>query len=115
MSDVTTRQHVISRDEIQAIADRIAARFNPHKIILFGSQARGDWHPHSDVDLLVIIDDNDQGADPAVEIALAIPHRFPIDILVRSPQKLTERLQMGDSFLRDIMDNGVILYERPGH
>jgi len=46
----------VSRDEelLQTITNRIAEAINPQKIILFGSWARGEGGPHSDVDLLII-------------------------------------------------------------
>jgi predicted nucleotidyltransferase len=102
----------ISSEEIHAIARQIAQKFNPNKIILFGSYARGNYHAFSDVDLLVVLEKNQNGVDPEIEVALSVPHKFPMDILVRSPQEVSQRLQMGDSFLRDIMERGVILYER---
>ena len=47
-----------SQSEIQALADKIAREFQAEKIILFGSHARGDAGPDSDVDLLVIMPRN---------------------------------------------------------
>jgi predicted nucleotidyltransferase len=105
---------MITQEQIRAVADQIAQKFDPIKIVLFGSYARGESHPFSDVDLLVILDDGHDGGDPEVEVALSVPHPFPMDILVRSPKQLTHRLRMGDTFLRDIVDRGVVLYERPG-
>jgi uncharacterized protein len=40
------------------LIQRIVQRFDPQRIILFGSQARGDAGPDSDWDLLIIVDDN---------------------------------------------------------
>ena len=103
----------ISREEIRAVADQIAQKFNPQKIILFGSYARGTAHPFSDIDLLVVLDNNAPGRDPEIEVVLSVPHKFPMDLLVRSPQEIVNRLRMGDTFFQDIMEQGVILYERP--
>lgn len=111
---VTKSLRPISQEEIRALADQIARKFNPHKIVLFGSYARGNYDPFSDVDLLVVLEKNQKGVDPEIEVALSVPHKFPMDILVRSPQELAARLKMGDTFLHDIITNGVVLYERPG-
>jgi uncharacterized protein len=46
---------VASITEIQELADNIARQFTPERIILFGSYARGDAGPDSDVDLLVVM------------------------------------------------------------
>jgi len=62
--------------------------------------------------LLVILEKKPD--DIEIEVALSVPHKFPMDILVRSPQELADRLQLGDTFLRDIIEQGITLYERPG-
>ena len=41
-----------------ALLDAVVAYFNPRRVILFGSRARGDAGPDSDHDLLVIVDDD---------------------------------------------------------
>ncbi len=38
---------------------------------------------------------------------------FGVDILVYSPERLDQRLTWGDSFSRDIVERGIILYESP--
>ena len=52
-TEITEKQITIPREEIEDVAHQIARKFNPQKIILFGSYARGDFHPYSDIDLLV--------------------------------------------------------------
>jgi len=44
----------IPREDIRAVADHIAQQFNPQKIMLFGSYARGEAHDYSDVDVIVV-------------------------------------------------------------
>jgi predicted nucleotidyltransferase len=104
----------IPQEEIRAVAQQIAQKFNPQKIILFGSYAYGNYHPYSDVDLLVILEEDQNGENSEVEVALSVTHKFPMDILVRSSQQLAKRLQMGDTFLRNIIEQGIVLYERSG-
>jgi hypothetical protein len=41
---------------------------------------------------------------------MTLPVTIPIDVLVRSPKKIQERLRMGDFFIREIMEKGTILY-----
>ena len=36
---------------------------------------------------------------------------FPVDMIVRTPEKLKERIEMGDTFLREILEQGKVLYE----
>ena len=113
-TEITEKQITIPWEEIEAVAHQIARKFKPRKIVLFGSYARGDCHPHSDIDLLVLLEKKPANVDIEIEIALSVPHKFPMDILVRSQDELADRLQMGDTFLQDIVEQGVILYECPG-
>jgi predicted nucleotidyltransferase len=101
-----------SRDQIQSFASSIAREFHPERIILFGSHARGDAGPDSDVDLLVIMPLN--GRKPhqqAVEIRQKVTAGFPLDLIVRSPEEIERRLGMNDWFMHDLMREGVTLYE----
>jgi len=100
-----------SQSEIQALADKIAREFHPEKIILFGSHARGDARPDSDVDLLVIIDSDEHPSRTAAKITYRVhPRRYPLDLIVRSPETVRARLQMNDWFMRDVMREGRIVY-----
>jgi predicted nucleotidyltransferase len=96
---------------IRRFARRIAERFDPDKIILFGSFAYGTPHEESDVDLLVVMPAREE-LTKAARIQLAFEPVFPLDILVRTPQRLRRRLAEGDSFLQEIMSKGIVLYEK---
>ena len=100
-----------SESEIQTLADKIAREFHPEKIILFGSHARGDAQPDSDVDLLVIMDSDQHPSRTAAEITYRVhARRYPLDLIVRSHQMVRTRLQMNDWFMRDVMREGRVLY-----
>jgi predicted nucleotidyltransferase len=102
---------VASAVEIQQLADDIVRHFRPEQIILFGSHARGEAGPDSDVDLLVVMPHADHSSRKAAEITQRVhPGRFPVDLIVRSPATLRERLSMNDWFLRDVMREGRVLY-----
>ena len=96
---------------IRRFAREAAERFRPEKIILFGSYAYGRPHEDSDVDILVVMPARNE-LDQAVKICLAVDYQFPLDLLVRTPENLAWRLAEGDSFLREIMDRGKVLYEK---
>jgi predicted nucleotidyltransferase len=95
---------------IRRFARQVAERFGPEKIILFGSYAYGTPHADSDVDILVVMPARNQ-IDQAVRIDQAIDAPFPLDLIVRTPKNLAWRLQEGDSFLREIVTRGKVLYE----
>ncbi len=110
----TTVLRTPSLKEIDEIARRIAEKYHPVKIILLGSYASGIPKSDSDVDLLVIMENNKSSFDIAVEISLSLKHTFPIDIVVKTPQEIAKRLESGDFFITEIVKNGKVLYERTG-
>ena len=99
---------------IRRFARRIAERFRPQKIILFGSYAYGQPHAESDVDLLVIMPTRN-AIDQAIRFDLAFERPFSLDVHVRTPYQIKQGLKEGDCdwFLREIMEKGIVLYEAP--
>lgn len=102
---------MITIEQIQAFAQRLGEEFSPHKVILFGSYAYGQPTSDSDVDLLVITPFEGNSVKKSVEIRLKLRPPFPMDLLVRTPEKVRERLKMGDGFMREIINKGKVLYE----
>jgi predicted nucleotidyltransferase len=96
---------------IRRYARLIADRFQPDKIVLFGSYAYGRPHPESDVDLLVVMPAADE-TNQAIRITLAFERPFPLDLIVRTPQNLRRRLADGNWFLREVMEKGTVLSEQ---
>lgn len=97
--------------EIQHISDQICKEFAPQKIILFGSHSRGNQDSDSDVDLLIVTQFQGKPWRFAVEIRERIKAGVPLDLLVRTPEQLQERLAKHDMFLMDIVTHGKVLYE----
>src|SRR5437588_3422413 len=95
---------------IRKFARAVAERFEPDRIILFGSHAYGTPHQDSDVDILVIMPARNRHTQ-AVRIRWEVPAPFPMDLLVRTPQEVTRRLEEGDAFLTEIVSKGKVLYE----
>jgi predicted nucleotidyltransferase len=96
---------------IRRYAREVAERFQPDKIILFGSHAYGTPHADSDVDILVIMPARNQ-IDQAFQIRCAVPTRFPMDLIVLKPRNVAWRLAERESFLTEIMAKGKVLYEK---
>src|SRR5437867_11139668 len=76
---------------IRRFARRIAERFQPEKIILFGSYAYGTPHNESDVDLLVIMRSRNVH-EMAIEIGMACEPPFSDDLIVRTPRQIERAL-----------------------
>jgi uncharacterized protein len=94
---------------IRRYARQVAGRFRPDKVILFGSYAYGTPHDGSDVDLLVVMPAANE-VSQAVRIRWALPAPFPMDLLVRTPEKLRRRIAEDNWFLREIVEEGKVLY-----
>lgn len=103
----------IPQDAIDATVRQIVEQFHPQRVILFGSYAYGQPRPESDVDLLVVMDTTLKETEQAVYICQAIEYHFGLDLIVRTPATLAHRLALGDPFLKEIIQNGEVLYERP--
>ncbi len=106
---------MVAINDIEEFGRRIGEEFAAEKVILFGSYAEGAALQDSDVDLLVIMAYQGRSEDKSVEIRLRLRPRFPLDILVRTPEKVQERIEMGDGFMRHIVENGRVLYEAHNH
>jgi predicted nucleotidyltransferase len=99
---------------VRRYARAIAERFDPDKIILFGSYAYGTPHEDSDIDLLVIMPCRNQ-LDMGVKIRLALAAPFPMDLIVRKPKEMKWRLEERESFTTEITSKGKVLYEKSRH
>src|SRR2546421_9033197 len=96
---------------IRRYARRVAQRFQPERIVLFGSHAYGTPHADSDVDLLVIMPARNE-LNQAFQIRVALPAPFAMDLLVRTPKNLQWRPDAGESFTTEIVNQAKILYEK---
>jgi predicted nucleotidyltransferase len=101
----------ISMPAIRRYARQIAERFKPDKIILFGSFAYGEPNEDSDVDLLVVMPCAN-AVTQAGRIRRTLRAPFAMDLIVRTPNRLQERLAAEDWFLREIIESGKVLYEK---
>ena len=102
----------MTRTEIDALAERIGAEFRPEKVILFGSHAYGTPSDDSDVDLLVIMEHSSSGVAQALRIVRQVRSRIPVDLVVRTPQEMRQRLRWNDFFLKEVVERGEVLYDR---
>ena len=103
----------VSLRVIRRYARQVAEQFDPDQIILFGSHAYGVPNADSDVDLLVVMPARNQ-LHQAYRIRLATDAPFPMDLIVRTPNKLQRFLDDGESFHTEIVSRGKVLYEKNG-
>lgn len=101
-------------DKIRDFVEKVVEEFDPECIVLFGSYASERTTSESDVDVLVIMDFEGRPHEQASEIRNTIKRSFPLDLLVRRPEDVERRLKMGDFFMKEIIVQGKVLYERSG-
>lgn len=105
----------MSNDEIiQEMVNRIVTDFSPERVILFGSKARGDAGPKSDIDLLVVFSRVKDKRQTVVRIRRALAD-LPAakDVFVTTPQEINKRGNLVGTVLRSALREGKVLYERP--
>ena len=98
---------------IDTIVERIVARFQPARILLFGSRARGTDNRWSDVDLLVVMDEVEDKRRAAVEMSRSLGDlTVSKDIVVTTPDEIARRGNVVGSVLRAALREGKVVYER---
>ena len=99
---------------VSTMVDRIVARFQPSRVVLFGSRARGGASRLSDVDLLVVMAGAPDKRKAAVEIMRSL-RDLPVskDIVVTTPDEIADRGQVVGTVLHAALREGKVLYERP--
>jgi predicted nucleotidyltransferase len=108
----------VTDDLLQDIVQRVVATFDPETIILFGSRAYGEPDQDSDIDLLVVTEALHTWSvfERHRAVSDLFPHRrFALDVIVRTPDELSQLLAQGHTFFREIITQGKVLYERRSH
>ena len=102
-----------SQQLILRMVRRIAKRFRPEQIILFGSYARGAAGPDSDVDLLIVMPVEGTKHQKQVEIRLALrDFSVPKDIIVTTPDDFAWRRRIPGTIEHPASREGRVLYAR---
>ena len=94
---------------------------DPYKVILFGSYAHGNPNRNSDIDLMIILDNNhvsktyQERLNKKIfirNLVLEINRKIPLDILVYSKEELSLIKKHGNYFIDEIEKTGKIIYEK---
>ena len=106
-----------NRTSVQAHIDRMVQRivrkFHPEQIILFGSHARGEAGPDSDIDLLVVMSVAKSVRETRLEISLALPDfPIPVDVIVTTPENFAWRKDIVGTIEWPATREGKVLYAR---
>ena len=99
---------------IQSVVDTLMG-YNPEKIILFGSAARGDADEYSDIDLIVIKQTKRRFMQRLVDVTAYLPPNTRIDALVYTPKEFRQMVEGENPFIEGVLEDARVLYEKnPG-
>jgi predicted nucleotidyltransferase len=93
--------------------EKIVAEYQPERIILFGSRAKGDFDQESDADFLIIKETSTRPLERLWEVERILRDRLlPMDIIILTPKELAARLEAKDPFITEILEEGITIYEK---
>ena len=107
---MTKRQ---AKQVIERMVDKLAREYRPERVVLFGSYAYGTPDEESDIDLLIIKNTPEAFIDrwETVRRILSDPkRRTPLETLILTPEEVSQRLEIGDQFIMEILEKGKVLY-----
>jgi predicted nucleotidyltransferase len=101
-------------DFLEQITRTIVERFHPRRIILFGSQARGEATSESDLDLFIEMETQTRPPERAVEVSTVFGLRpWSLDVVVYTPEEVQRLRKIHGTLVSMIEAEGKVLYERP--
>lgn len=96
------------------VTHAIVQRFHPKRIVVFGSHARGEAGPGSDLDLFIEMDTPRRPPERAIEVSELFGLRpWPMDIVVYTPEEVRRLRHVNGTLLSVIEKEGKVLYEQP--
>jgi uncharacterized protein len=107
-------RNLIASKRVELLVREIVKNFRPQRIVLFGSQARGDADKDSDFDLLIIApSDKPRWQRTAPVYKVLAGSGIPKDIVWWTPEEVSEWQEVKSHFISTVLREGVVLYENP--
>ena len=98
---------------LEEITSRIARRYDPVSVILFGSRSKEGGNPDGDFDLAIIKETDSRPIDRRVEVEKILADRgMALDIFVYTPAEVLDIYRQGSTFISEIVETGRVLYMR---
>ncbi len=97
------------------LLDPVVAYFNPRRVILFGSRARGDARPDSDIDLLVVVDDDTPPEKVTLRAGFEARQSYhdSADVIPVRETTVRQNAKIAGTLSRAAVLDGVVVYDRP--
>jgi len=107
------KRNIANQREIRKMVKRIVERFDPERVILFGSHARGEGGPDSDVDLLVVMRVVGSKRETQIQVRSSLHEfRMPTDVIVTRPEDFDWRRRVAGTIEYPAAREGKVLYAR---
>ena len=98
---------------VKRFVSELLRRFDPERVILFGSSVSRSPNAQGEVGLLVVMPFEGHALGQAVRIEREIEHDFSLDLVVRRPADVGRALEIGNVLIKGIVERGRVLYARP--
>ena len=108
-------------DRIESYVIDALRGYDPERIIIFGSRARGDARRHSDVDLLIVKDDPRRPVERIWDVQTRLYDEArrdewrdlgPFDTYVFTPSEVADGVALGDWFFEEVLREGRVIFDR---
>jgi len=87
-------------------------KYDPEKIIVFGSYARGEIDEYSDLDFVVIKKTDKRFLERLIEVAKLIDTDLgKVDVFVYTPEEFRMMVKDGNPFIENVLKEGKVVYE----
>ena len=113
MKTAAEQRKVLLERELERIVHHLVERYDPEKIILFGSLAQGNVHEWSDVDLAIIKGTDKKFLDRIEEVLLLVQPTVGLNVVVYTPEEVKRMIDEDHYFFVDeILGKGEVLYDK---
>jgi len=107
------RAAALDRQWLDELVGRVVRHFNPLRVVLFGSYARGDFHAGSDLDLLVIVDHAGDWLERGLELKRVVgEERLPVEAHIYTAAEYAHMKEVENPLVLQAEREGKVLYEQ---
>jgi predicted nucleotidyltransferase len=113
MDPITQQRGLLLERELNRMMEILIRDYQPEKIIVFGSAAQGEFHPWSDLDIVVIKKTTKPLLERIEEVLRLLRPKVGLDVLVYTPEEMEALVDERRAFVLDeIIYKGAVAYER---